>query len=242
MRKLIRGIAEFRRRNSPEQKSLFARLALGQAPDSLFVCCSDSRVAPNVFASTDPGDLFVVRNVGNLVPCCDAHGKSLSDRSEGAAIEFALANLNVTDVIVCGHSECGAMAALLKGVENIPWPNLRSWVAGAGTSLARLRAGEEVDSGLSEVNRLSQLNVLQQTENLLTYPIVRERVDAGQLSVHAWWFDIGNAEVLAYDPRTHKYQLVDEWAETVAVTGPVKRGTSALAGRTREPALTLSGI
>src|SRR5690349_18694480 len=125
MRKLVHGIVDFRSKSTDEQRELFAKLALGQSPDAMFVCCSDSRVAPNVFASTDPGDLFVVRNVGNMIPDCDHFGKSISDRSEAAAIEFAVAQLSVRDIIICGHSECGAMRALIKGVENLSWPNLK---------------------------------------------------------------------------------------------------------------------
>jgi carbonic anhydrase len=220
MHKLIRGIASFRAAATEDQKKLYARLALGQQPDSLFVCCSDSRVAPNVFASSDPGDLFVVRNVGNLVPACDAYGKSTSDRSEAAAIEFAVATLNVRDIIICGHSECGAMHALLGGVEAIEYPNLKSWIATAQPALARCRAGEEIDPGLSDVNRLSQINVLEQASHLTSYPFVKERIDDGTLSVHAWWFDIGRAEVFAFDPRVKRFVLVDAWVEQVALTGP----------------------
>lgn len=222
MHKLIRGITTFRSRSTPEQRELYAKLALGQRPDALFVCCSDSRVAPNVFASTDPGDLFVVRNVGNIVPACDAYGRSTSDRSEAAAIEFALDSLNVRDIIICGHSECGAMAALWRGLENVSWPNFRAWIATAQPALARCKAGEEINPGLSDVNRLSQLNVLEQASHFLTYPLVKERVDAGTLNVHAWWFDIANAAVMAFDPRSRRFALVDDWAQNVALTGPCR--------------------
>src|SRR4051812_40289676 len=108
MKKLIHGIVDFRQRALPGYREHFARLALGQKPDALFIACSDSRVAPNVFASSDPGDLFMVRNVGNLIPPCGECGVSDGDQSEMAAIEFTLSNLTVSDIIVCGHSECGA--------------------------------------------------------------------------------------------------------------------------------------
>src|SRR5579871_2549496 len=109
MRKLIRGIVDFRKNVRASVKETFAQLALGQRPDTLFIACSDSRVVPNLFASSDPGDLFVIRNVGNLIPPCGERGHSASDESEAAAIEFALTALPVTDIVVCGHSECGAM-------------------------------------------------------------------------------------------------------------------------------------
>src|ERR1700737_3168510 len=104
MKKLIQGIVDFRQNLSEESRSLFAQLALGQKPDALFIACSDSRVAPNVFASTNPGDLFVLRNVGNLIP----PASSSQDCSASAVIEFSIFSLNVSDIIVCGHSECGA--------------------------------------------------------------------------------------------------------------------------------------
>lgn len=109
MKKLIRGIIDFRKNMRPSCKETFAQLALGQRPDTLFIACSDSRVVPNLFASSDPGDLFVIRNVGNFIPPCGEQGRSASDESEAAAIEFALLTLPVTEIIVCGHSECGAM-------------------------------------------------------------------------------------------------------------------------------------
>src|SRR3954466_9946866 len=115
MWKLIRGIVDFRKNVRPAVKETFSRLALGQRPDTLFIACSDSRVVPNLFASSDPGDLFVIRNVGNLIPPCGVQGHSASDESEAAAIEFALQSLPVAQIIVCGHSECGAMDLLARG-------------------------------------------------------------------------------------------------------------------------------
>lgn len=195
MKKLLQGIADFHHRVRPGVREAFARLALGQAPDCLFVACSDSRVVPNLFASTDPGDLFVVRNVGNLVPPCGPDGRSLVDRSEGAAVEFALGVLGVRDVVVCGHSECGAMRALAEA-SAVP-VNLSEWLHVGTASLHRADPG--LDPGLSPHNRLSQLNVLQQLEHLRSYPAVQERLAEGRLALHGWWFDLAAAEVLAWD-------------------------------------------
>src|SRR3954468_4830459 len=115
MKKLLNGIVDFRKNVRPLVKDTFAQLALGQRPDTLFIACSDSRVVPNLFASSDPGDLFVIRNVGNLIPPCGEDGMSSSDESEAAAIEFALMALPVEQIVVCGHSECGAMNMLAAG-------------------------------------------------------------------------------------------------------------------------------
>jgi carbonic anhydrase len=207
MKKLVKGIAEFRRKSFPAYRETFARLALGQSPDALFIACSDSRVAANVFASTEPGDMFVVRNVGNLIPCCGHNGRSNADESEVAALEFSLLNLSVQDIIVCGHSECGAMHALLDGREKVNAPHLRSWLRHGEPALRDL---PEFTPGLSRVNRLSQLNVLQQMEHLRTYPLVRERLAEGRLKIHGWWFELSTASVYAFDLDTKSFILLDE--------------------------------
>lgn len=204
----MRGIRSFREKVRPGYKEKFAHLALGQSPDCLFFGCADSRVVPTVFASTDPGDLFVVRNVGNLVPPCDPSGVPGVDTGEGAAIEFALLTLNVRDVIVCGHSECGAMRAIL--TEELPAgaPHLGVWLKSGRVSLER--QGEKIHfrPSLSPVNQLSQLNVLQQLEHLRSYPVVREREARGELKLHAWWFDLTEAEVLIFDEGRRSFEEI----------------------------------
>ena len=210
MKKLIRGIVGFRKNVQEGYRERFAHLALGQAPDTLFIACSDSRVAPNAFASADPGDLFVIRNVGNLIAPADKDGVSVSDESEGAAIEFSVLTLGVRDIIVCGHSECGAMQAALSGTIPEDKPHLRAWLRHSGDALARHIAGAAPDPTLAPHNRLSQINVLCQRDHLLTYPPVRAAVDAGRLRLHAWWFDIKRADVYAYDEDTGHFVLIEE--------------------------------
>ncbi len=210
MQKLIKGIVEFRRNTQASYREAFGRLATGQFPDTLFIACSDSRVVPNTFASTDPGDLFVVRNVGNLIPSCDLHGVSTSDESEAAAIEFAIQNLAVKNIIVCGHSECGAMRALIRGRRLVKLPNLRNWLRHGELALDLLKGGRAPDLSLSESNQLSQLNTLLQIENIKTYPIVQKRIEEGTLAVHAWWFDIAKADVFAYIDAEKKFIIIDE--------------------------------
>lgn len=189
---------------------MFARLALGQTPDALYIGCSDSRVAVNVFASTDPGDLFVIRNVGNLVPPCASDGYSTADESEAAAIEFALGTLNVSNIIVCGHSECGAMQALAAGREKIKDKNLRSWLRHGEKGLEDLSSLGDSGKVLSRHNRLSQVNVLRQIEHLKTYPIINERLKAGTLILHGWWFELNQADVYAYEESKGQFVLLDE--------------------------------
>lgn len=207
MKKLLQGILDFRSKLHPKYRETFAKLALGQAPDALFITCSDSRVAVNVFASTDPGDLFVVRNVGNMVPPCGVDGASTADESEAAAIEFALLNLQVDDIIVCGHSECGAMSALVNGRAKVAAPNLNAWLRHGEASLAKLPSFQ---SDLKPYDALSQINILQQLENLRSYPIVRERINQGRLRLHGWWFDLREADVYAYDADVKQFAVFDE--------------------------------
>jgi carbonic anhydrase len=209
MKKLIRGIVAFRQNVRPEYRGTFARLALGQAPDALLIACSDSRVVPNLFASADPGDLFVIRNVGNLIAPAGSDGLSQSEASEAAAIEFALTRLAVTDIIVCGHSECGAMHALLSGRNAVQPFHLRSWLRHGEAALERLERNVGPDPLLARHNQLSQLNVLCQIDHLTSYPLVRERVEAGGLRLHGWWFEIKNADVFAYEDSLGRFVLID---------------------------------
>lgn len=210
MKKLLRGIVDFRKNVRPGYKDVFARLALGQRPDTLFIACSDSRVVPNLFASSDPGDLFVVRNVGNLIPPSDALDGDSGESAEAAAIEFGLRSLPITDIIVCGHSECGAMMALTRGRAQLDSAPLKNWLRHGESSLKRLDATASADRHLDPHNRLSRANVLEQIEHLKTYPAVRERMQAGRLLLHGWWFDIKEADVYEYDTGDATFRLIDE--------------------------------
>lgn len=210
MRKLIQGIVEFRQKVQKEYRESFGRLATGQSPDTLFIACSDSRVVPNTFASTNPGDLFVLRNVGNMIPPCGSHGISTSDESEAAAIEFSVLNLNISDVIVCGHSECAAMKALINDRKKVDMPNLKSWLRHGDLAVDQLKAGFVLDPSLSEHNQLSQLNVMLQMEHVKSYPAVEKRIEEGKLAIHGWWFDIAKADVYAYEDELKRFVLIDE--------------------------------
>lgn len=227
MRKLVKGILDFKKTITPSYRETFARLALGQSPDTLFIACSDSRVAPNVFASTDPGDMFVIRNVGNLVPpCAGDHGHSVADESEAAAIEFAINQLGVSDIVVCGHAECGAMHALLQGRKNIQMPNLKSWLRHGENALVALDRMESFAATQPAHNRLSQLNVLQQIENLKSYPVIRNRLEAGTLRLHGWWFEVGQATVHAFDPDRGGFFEIDE-AHAAKIVAPIEAAAHA---------------
>lgn len=211
MKKLIQGIVQFRRNVQAGYREAFGRLATGQTPDTLFIACSDSRVVPNTFASTDPGDLFVLRNVGNLIaPCAGTDGLSVADQSEAAALEFSTLSLNVANIIVCGHSECGAMKALICGRCSITSPNLRAWLAHGESACEQFKLGATLNPSLSDHNQLSQLNVLEQIKHIKSYPLIAERLQAGTLQIHGWWFDIARADVYAYEADANRFVLIDE--------------------------------
>lgn len=206
MKNLIHGIVDFRKKLTEENRALFAKLALGQKPDAFFIACSDSRVVPNLFASTNPGDLFVLRNVGNLIPPEKTRGGGACAQ---AALEFAVLSLKVADIIICGHSECGAMQALVRGPgkeENY----LTAWLKNGQEALKKLEKGFIINPGLSSHNQLSQINVLQQISHILSYSFVQEKVEKKKLRVHGWWFDIAKAEVYCYEESLHQFVLIDE--------------------------------
>lgn len=226
MRTLVNGIIEYRRDYLPQNRARFAQLGKGQHPDTLFIACSDSRVVPNLFASTHPGELFVIRNIGNMVPKYD--DSDVTAHSEIAALEYALLNLNVKYVVVCGHTECGAMGASLaldiqspclchRGQEkNIVTgtkfpPAVQHWLQHTvGPVVSSFRAGATLDPKLSEANQLAQMNVLHQINNLLDYPVVKKRVEEETLSIHGWIFDVPTGDVYAHDEEEKKFVLIDE--------------------------------
>ncbi len=207
MKKLLQGIVDFRKSLTEENRTLFAKLALGQKPDALFIACSDSRVVPNLFASTNPGDVFVLRNIGNLIPPASS---SFQDNSASATIEFSIFSLKISDIIVCGHSECGAMQALVQGIDTLSCPHLESWLKNGEEALNKVKKGLTINPSLSEHNQISQVNVLQQMEHIISYPFVQERIEKKQLRVHGWWFDIAKADVYCYEKALNQFILIDE--------------------------------
>jgi carbonic anhydrase len=209
MHKLIKGIVDFRERLLPQYAERFRDLAQGQTPDTLFITCSDSRVVPDLLVSTDPGDLFVMRNVGNLVPPATAEGASTGDVSEASAIEYAVLLLQVQNIIVCGHSECGAMKAAIARKPLPDTPNLAKWLHLSAAAVFRLDQEGPLDPRLNPCDQLAQLNVLVQLEHLASYPIVRERIAAGTLHLSGWWFDIAKGEMYAYERESRSFQVID---------------------------------
>lgn len=205
MRKLITGLHQFQSEIFLSQKELFERLAKGQNPDALFITCSDSRINPNLITQTNPGDLFILRNAGNIIP---AHGAA--NGGEGATIEFAVVALGVKDIIVCGHSLCGAMKGLLNPENLGDLPTVLAWLSHAE---ATRRTVKENYADLPEdqlLNVATQENVLVQLENLRTHPAVAARLSRGELNVHGWVYKIETGEVFSYQPNEGQFLPLTE--------------------------------
>jgi len=208
MKKLIKGIINFRKTKQLDYCTKFSDLSLSQSPDALLIACSDSRVVPNLFASTDPGDLFVLRNIGNLIlPYLQ---NNLSEESAvTSALEFSLNVLNVSDIIICGHSGCGAMNALLDQACNNHLKSCNKWLAYATPSYERFKK-EKQQSCLCTSDQLSQINVLQQLDHLKTYPLVVKHMAENKLRIHGWWFDLATADVFYYNQDKEKFVVIDD--------------------------------
>lgn len=209
MWKLMEGIVNFRERKLPQYVQRFRKLASKQTPDALFIACSDSRVTPNLVMSAHPGDLFMMRNVGNLIPPATTEGISTGDVSEASAIEYAVLVLKISAIIVCGHSECGAMKAITGHGGRPDAPNLTKWLQHAQPAADRLEREVGLHPELKPHDRVSQINVLVQLEHLASYPIVRERVANGTLRLYGWWFDVGSGSMYAHDPADDRFELID---------------------------------
>ncbi|MBB3661187.1 carbonic anhydrase [Prauserella sediminis] len=204
---LRRGTSEFQTRTAPLVRETMSRLAAGQQPHTLFITCADARIVPNVITTSGPGDMFTVRNVGNLVPPHERHS------GDGAAVwssvEFAVGVLGVSEIVVCGHSSCGAMRALLDGVPE-ELTGLAGWLGHGEPGLersrtatpARLDGAEPAHAG----DALALHSVLQQLDHLRESPLVRSAVERGELTLTGMYLDVGNAQVYLLDPVTDNFE------------------------------------
>ncbi len=205
MQKLIAGVHKFHSEEFGRYKELFHRLSRdGQNPHTLFITCSDSRVLAELITQSKPGDLFVVKNAGNIVPPAHVTGDT---NSTAAAIEFAVGALAVTDIVICGHSQCGAMQALVEGLPNPDqMPHLARWIEVAAPVRETVRQRyAHVTGPEARVTAAAEENVLFGLENLRSYPCVARRLEMNQLRLHAWFFKIATAELFAFDPVEQQF-------------------------------------
>jgi len=208
MDKLFKGVLDFKRQDFEDHKDLFKDLGREQKPHTLFIGCSDSRVVPTLITRTLPGELFMVRNVANIVPPL-----GLSDQfvDTVSTIEYAVEVLDVDTIIVCGHSNCGGCFALHADPQDLAaMPNLQRWLA-INKDLPLKVQELMVEGSAAEREWLTEkLNVLQQMRNLLTYPFIRKQVRDGTLQILGWYYIIETGEVFNFNDETGHFELVAE--------------------------------
>ena len=199
MKRLIDGLTDFHRNVYPENSEIFQRLAAHQNPHVMLITCADSRIDPSLLLQGKPGDIFVTRNAGNIVPANDGDSSGVA-----ATVEYAVNGLNIRDIVVCGHSDCGAMKALLnpEGIE--AYPAVARWLE--NSKAARRSAVESGASGASLLRRAAEENILLQLGTLATYPSVAAALARGEMNLYGWYYDIGRGLVCSYSPETRQFQ------------------------------------
>jgi carbonic anhydrase len=200
MQKLVDGLHKFQSEFCRSNQDLFKKLSQGQNPEALFISCSDSRVIPNLITQTQPGDLFVMRNAGNIIPPHGAGGVG-----ETATIEFAVTALGVKDIVVCGHTLCGAMRGLLDLESLTTMPAVKAWLGHAESTRRIVLENYNHLEGTARLTATAQENVLVQIENLRTHPSVRSKLVRGEIAIHAWVYKIETGEVFAYDQESGQF-------------------------------------
>ncbi|MBL5859112.1 carbonic anhydrase [Serratia fonticola] len=199
MQEVIDGFLKFQREAFVERTELFKRLATSQSPRTLFISCSDSRLVPELITQREPGDLFVIRNAGNIVPSFGPEPGGVS-----ASVEYAVAALGVEDIVICGHSDCGAMTAIAtcKCLDHMP--TVANWLRYADAAKAVNQANEHA-SERDRINSMVRENVIAQLTNLKTHPSVALALDRGNLRLHGWIYDIATGCIDALDGNTRRF-------------------------------------
>ena len=205
MTRIIQGVFSFQQRVFGLKRNLFEQLHDGQRPLALFITCADSRINPNLLTQTEPGELFVLRNAGNLVPPAGAPSSG-----ERATIEYAVQHLHVRDIILCGHSQCGAMQGLIHPEAVAPMPAVADWLQLAQGSVERARQRAPDVTGDLFLQAVIEQNVLLQIEHVQTFPAVQEAAAAGHLRLHAWVYLFESGEVIAYDAQRERFVPLGE--------------------------------
>jgi carbonic anhydrase len=206
IQKFIHGFRGFQEEYFREDRELFDCLKKGQRPKVLLIGCSDSRVDPSMMVRSEPGDLFIVRNVANLVPPCE-HDHSYHGVS--AALEYAVCHLEVEHIIVLGHSKCGGIRSLMEGIPTDSHNEyISKWVSIAERAKQQVLSTFQQASPDQQAKACEHASILVSLENLLTFPWIKERVDAGTLDLHAWYFDIESGNLYSYHPAGGEFELL----------------------------------
>ncbi|MDE6886285.1 MAG: carbonic anhydrase [Helicobacteraceae bacterium] len=210
MRELFEGAIKFKEEDYLNHKELYENLKKKQDPHTLFISCVDSRVVPNLITNTLPGDLFVVRNIGNIIP---PYKDSANDLRSGylattAAIEYALNILNIKNIIVCGHSNCGACSAIYDTQDKLKnAPYVKNWLTLLNPVKKRVETLKP-DSKSKRIWLTEQINIEYQLENLMTYPFVEEKFDSGQIQIFGWYYIIETGEILNYNMIKREFKPI----------------------------------
>ena len=200
MQSLVEGVHHFQTTGFQRQRELFAKLAEGQRPEACFITCSDSRIVTSLITGAKPGQLFNVRNVGNIVPCYGT-----SNNAEMAAVEFAITALEVSHIIVCGHTKCGAMNGLLKPDTLKEMPATSAWLRHAESTAAIVRENYGHLEGDALLTACAEENVLVQLEHLHTLPVIAARLSRGRVHLHGWMYKIETGQVFAFDSQAKQF-------------------------------------
>jgi len=200
MEEIVAGVRAFQRDVYPQNQELFARLAAGQSPKAMMITCSDSRVDPLLLTQAQPGEMFVLQNAGNLVP---RYGDAMGGVT--ATIEFAVVELRVANIIICGHSGCGAVAGVLKPELVQHMPSVATWLLHASVVRESMRDSGQLDAP-DALQRAVEANVIVQLDNLHTHPAVADAHNAGRLQLHGWLYHIGTGAVTTYDPQRREFK------------------------------------
>lgn len=211
---VITGVAKFQKEVYPNKKATFQKLANGQNPEVLFITCSDSRIDPNLVTQTDPGELFICRNAGNIVP---PHSNQTGGMT--ASIEFAVAALGVSHIVVCGHTDCGAMKGAIhpEGLDSLP--HVKEWLGHCrvATEVVKERCGHDPLS-IEDLEAVTKENVVQQIQHLRTHPSVAAKIATGQVQLHGWVYNIGSGDVLCYNGENGEFEAMDQAAAEARLT------------------------
>lgn len=204
MQKLVEGIHQFQKGIFSSKQRLFEGLVDGQHPLALFITCADSRIDPNLLTQTEPGELFILRNAGNIVPPYGA-----VEGGEAATIEYAINVLGVKDIIVCGHSHCGAMSGLLDQSKLGKLPAVRSWLSHAESTHRIIEENySHISDATARLVATVEENVLVQIEHLRTHPSVAAALSRKALGLHGWVYQFETGQVFGYDPQSSQFQPI----------------------------------
>lgn len=212
LRELFEGALKFQEDDYIKYKDLYESLKIHQEPHTLFISCVDSRVVPNLITNTLPGDLFVVRNMGNIIPPYRENDNMIRAGylATTASIEYALNILGIKNIIICGHSNCGACSAIYDPptkLENAPY--VKKWIE-LLEPVKKKVAALNPSSKSKQIWLTEQINIEQQLENLMTYPFVEERFDRGELNIYGWYYIIETGEILNYNMITREFKPINK--------------------------------